>query len=74
MYSVVPTRNDQSQHDLYDSSYDQTHVTENNSAPNAIETEMYQQVGDATEESYANDPGMDAYMAEQEHNQYSEHA
>ncbi|XP_020282236.1 serologically defined colon cancer antigen 8 homolog isoform X2 [Pseudomyrmex gracilis] len=76
MYSVIPTRNDQSQHDLYDSSYDQIHVTENNSVPNAVETEMYQQVGDATEESYANvnDPGMDTYMAEQEHNQYSEHA
>lgn len=71
--------NDQSPNDLYDLSGDQRRITENNFAPNAMETmdqQMYQQqeeVGRNNEEYIANDPNMDAYMMEQEHNQYSDY-
>nr|XP_012226862.1 PREDICTED: serologically defined colon cancer antigen 8 homolog [Linepithema humile] len=72
MYSnVALKRNDQG-----DLSSEQMYA-ENNSIPNTMETrEMYQEQTDirnSEEEYIANDPNMDAYMMEQEHNQYSEY-
>ncbi|XP_011635690.1 serologically defined colon cancer antigen 8 homolog isoform X1 [Pogonomyrmex barbatus] len=74
MYSNAPKRNDQSQDNLYDQSSNQ--IVQNNFALNAMETtEMYQQQGDVrnNEEYTANDPNMETYMMEQDHNQYSEY-
>ncbi|KAL6264640.1 hypothetical protein P5V15_004741 [Pogonomyrmex californicus] len=74
MYSNAPKRNDQSQDNLYDQSSNQ--IVQNNFALNAMETtEMYQQPGDVrnNEEYTANDPNMETYMMEQDHNQYSEY-
>lgn len=79
MYSNAPKGNEQSPNDLYDLSDDQRRIAENNFAPNAMETtdqQMYQQQEEAgrnNEEYAANDPNMDAYIMEQEHNQYSDY-
>ncbi|KAL6430175.1 hypothetical protein ACFW04_007732 [Cataglyphis niger] len=75
----APKENDQSTNDLYDSSGDQRYITENNFAPNAMETmdqQVYQQeeAGHSNEEYIANDSNMDAYMVEQEHNQYNDYS
>lgn len=71
---------DQSPNNLYDLSSDQRCIADNNFVPNAMETmdqQMYQQQEEAArnnEDDYtANDPNMDAYMVEQEHNQYSDY-
>lgn len=70
---------DQSPNNLYDVSSDQRCIADNNFAPNAMETmdqQIYQQQEEASRnnEGYtANDPNMDAYMMEQEHNQYSDY-
>lgn len=72
VYSNTLNRNEQG-----DLSGDQMYTVESNSVPNTMETgEMYQEQTDIrnSEEEYAaNDPNMDAYMMEQEHNQYSEY-
>jgi len=72
MYSNGLNRNGQG-----DLSSEQIYNVENNSIPNTMETrEMYQEQTDIRngEEGYtANDPNMDAYMMEQEHNQYDEY-
>lgn len=71
----TPKGNDQSQNDLYD----QRHIAENNYGQSAMETmdqQMYQQqeeAGGNIGEYATNDPNMDAYMMEQEHNQYSDY-
>ncbi|XP_071560567.1 serologically defined colon cancer antigen 8 homolog [Temnothorax nylanderi] len=70
-YSNAPKKNDQMQGDLYDLSSDQ-----NNFAPSTAETaEVYQQQGDVrnNEQYMANDPNMEAYMMEHDHNQYDEY-
>lgn len=70
MYSNAPKRNDQMQGDLYGLSSDQM---QKNFAPNTETAEVYQQ-GDARNEEYtANDPNMEAYMMEHNHNQYDEY-
>ncbi|XP_050458117.1 serologically defined colon cancer antigen 8 homolog [Cataglyphis hispanica] len=75
----APKENDQSTNDLYDSSGDQRYIMENNFAPNAMETmdqQVYQQeeAGHSNEEYIADDSNMDAYMVEQEHNQYNDYS
>ncbi|XP_024889126.1 serologically defined colon cancer antigen 8 homolog isoform X1 [Temnothorax curvispinosus] len=70
-YSNAPKRNDQMQGDLYGLSSDQ-----NNFAPSTAETaEVYQQQGDVrnNEQYMANDPNMEAYMMDHDHNQYDEY-
>ncbi|XP_011258993.1 serologically defined colon cancer antigen 8 homolog isoform X1 [Camponotus floridanus] len=70
---------DQSPNNLYDLSSDQRCIADNNFMPNEMETmdqQMYQQQEEAArnnEDYTTNDPNMDAYMAEQEHNQYSDY-
>lgn len=76
MYSSAPKGNEQSPNDLYDLSGDQRHIAEDNFVSNVTDQQMYQQqeeVGRNNEEYAANDPNMDAYMMEQEHNQYSDY-
>ncbi|GAB1865368.1 Serologically defined colon cancer antigen 8-like protein [Camponotus japonicus] len=70
---------DQSPNNLYDLSSDQRCIADNNFVPNEMETmnqQMYQQQEEAArnnEDYTTNDPNMDAYMVEQEHNQYSDY-